>query len=343
MANGQNQTSETKTYEVPKFAMTMGRRSGEFNLLFPPGEDPDGTYHRRYRDIGKLKIVDKKSTKSGIRQVYKFTNKNGEESFFVASGSFKDDEDKKRVENLIDENAASYIIGDKNTRGIQHKLNLIQGSKSGHISVQPAEENRFANNPEYKEELAGKYWSRAKQMKAYPVPTHGKPKTSIGDFFKKALIGEEVRDVYGQPQHTRSALNILKEIPKALDVKNIFGFGSPNLPGQEARSGFTWDNPGIVEDARQRQELFNKLEDYKNRDNLSTSPTTGKTMADYLGQDYRESLVKNWRDESQPEQPKKDRRNMLLASLFLYAGMSGKLPGFGRKDSMLDAMKRVHK
>jgi len=77
-----------------------------------------------------------------------------------------------------------------------------------------------------------------------------------------------------------------------------------------------------VEDARQRQELFNKLEDYKNRDNLSTSPTTGKTMADYLGQDYRESLVKNLGDESQPDFWKKDRRNMLLASLFLGANLS---------------------
>jgi hypothetical protein len=74
----------------------------------------------------------------------------------------------------------------------------------------------------------------------------------------------------------------------------------------------------MVADARQRQELFTKLQDYRSRDDLETSPTTGKTMVDYLGQDYKESLVEDLPDESGPRGYAKDddRRNMLSLLLF---------------------------
>ena len=241
MPNGQSQSVES-----PQIALSM-KGKDKWKLL-------EGS---NYENIGELSIVDKKSTKSGIRQVYKFTNQAGEENFFIASGSFKSDKDRKRIEQTMNAEAATYAIGDEDYRGMIDKMQSFRGEESGSVNVQPAREN-ISDNPRYKKTLTGKYWSSAEQMKSYPVPTHGKPpKKSIGDFLKSALIGEEVRDVYGQPQHSLSLKNVLKEIPRALDVTDYFGFSSANLPGQETRSGFDWKNPGIVEDARKRQALLN--------------------------------------------------------------------------------------
>ena len=309
-----------RSVKSPQFSMTQERGKNKFNLHI---RDDSG----RWQKAGKTDLVDTKSTKSGLRNVYKFTDSQGVKSFYVASGSFNNQEEKERLEKTISQKVSSYALGSDEYKSTADAHSESQSGRPGFVSIQPAAENRFTTKDNFsqmsggkleKEMSSSKYWSKSDQMNAYPVPTSDEKTGSLRSRIKDVLIGETVRDVYGQPQSSMSLLNLIKEAPRALDVTNYFGYGSPNLPGQETRSGFSWDNPGMVADARQRQELFTKLQDYRSRDDLETSPTTGKTMVDYLGQDYKESLVEDLPDESGPRGYAKDddRRNMLSLLLF---------------------------
>ena len=199
------------------------------------------------RPLGNLVKVHDKSSKSGIRQVYKFTKPSGDDRFFVASGTFKNKKDKDRLMRSLQERVALYATGDEEYRGAMGRIDSSTraGEASGEVKIQPLD-------PQYKrmEEVQG----------AYPVPSYKKSTKEfikgIGSGIKRGVIGEEVKDVYGQPQHSMSLLNVLKNFGDAFTM-----FNDINLPGERTGSGFDWRDEDMVAEARQRQSLFDRYQE----------------------------------------------------------------------------------
>ena len=323
MANNQNQEEATRINRIP-----LRIEGGNVTEIGPWAQRQGAMGGPDDRPLGNLVKVHDKSSKSGIRQVYKFTKPSGDDRFFVASGTFKNKKDKDRLMRSLQERVALYATGDEEYRSVMGQIDSRTGAgeASGEVKIQEAQgvmnpsgeeagewgldeyeasqvnralmdvgkpltsagTQRWANlkttyerRPQYvtkgedpktmytrtlgahgQKQDPQSYFYSNEFMDAYPVPSYKEPRKSmkdvvkgIGSGIKRGVIGEEVKDVYGQPQHSMSLLNVLKNFGDAFTM-----FNDINLPGERTEGGFDWGDEDMVAAARQRQSLFDEYQ-----------------------------------------------------------------------------------